>query len=84
MTTRIPARSNGTRNLADRWDGTRITADHPDGTRITADHPDGTRITAGHRVSFSPGRGPTRTQQIGLLVVLALLAALAVARVVAG
>jgi hypothetical protein len=43
-----------------------------------------TRVPPDLRGSFPARRGPTRTQQIGLLVVLALLAALAVARVVAG
>jgi hypothetical protein len=44
----------------------------------------GTRILVDLPGSFFQRRGPTRTQQIGLLVVLALLTAVAVARVIAG
>ena len=44
----------------------------------------GTRILADLPGSFFQGRGPTRTQQIGLLVVLALLTVVVVARVIAG
>ena len=51
-------------------------------TRIPADlESPPTQISADSRESFLVRKGPSRTQQLGLLVVLALLTALAVVRV---
>ena len=54
-------------------------------SRIASDpRPPQTPIPADSGESFLVRKGPSRTQQLGLLVVLALLTALAVVRVLSG